>query len=529
MRKKLLSILALLCLTVTGAWAQSATDVSSFAELQSALSSGNNVRLTSDITCTAQITIASGKKVEINGNGKTLSAPTGSSYRAFYVSSSAVLSMKNLTITGFASNGGGGAFLNYGTLVFDGCTISNNHTIGSGKGGGAIQNGSGSTSKLYAINTTFSGNYSSEIGGAINNYQGSLYLSGCTFSNNYTTSSNAWYGGAIGVNSGNEIRIVNCTFSGNKYNTNGGASDLGVYSNASNYTIAGCTGITMSSSTITTYEYGTATLDYSDLNNISFTYNSSNDPILNLSEATGITDADALKGKAATFSRTFTAGVASTICLPFPMTSITGGKAYAFTAMEKVEDVWTATMSEVTSTAAGQPYLFKSSASGAVSFSGTVPSDFTGVAASAAPVAYSGGGTWTFCGTYSKLTYGTDLDGAVYGFAGAAYDGGSYSVSPGDFVKAETGAYILPFRCYLTYNNASARSLTRGTDIELPSRIIVRLVDKNGSPTAIGTMDIKTGEVTFGDEWYSLDGRRLQSRPTQKGVYINKGNKVLVK
>lgn len=521
MRKKLLSILALLCLTVTGAWAQSATDVSSFAELQSALSSGNNVRLTSDITCTEQITITTGTKVEINGNGKTLS---GSSHRAFKVSSSAVLSMKNLTITGFASDAGGGAIQNNGTLVFDGCTISNNHTTVGGVGGGAIQNGSGST--LYATNTTFSGNYSKEIGGAINNYGGSLYLSGCTFSNNYTTHSNARYGGAIGVNTGSEIRIVNCTFSGNKYNTNGGASDLGVYLNASNYTIAGCTGITIqSSSTITTYEYGTATLDYSDLNNISFTYNSSNDPIL--SEATGITDADALKGKAATFSRTFTASVASTICLPFPMTSITGGKAYAFTAMEKVEDVWTATMSEVTSTAAGQPYLFKSSASGAVSFSGTVPSDFTGVAASATPVAYSGGGTWTFCGTYSKLTYGTNLDGAVYGFAAQSY--AANSINPGDFVKAETGAYILPFRCYLTYNNASARSLTRGTDIELPSRIIVRLVDKNGSPTAIGTMDTKTGEVTFGDEWYSLDGRRLQSQPTQKGVYINKGNKVLVK
>lgn len=96
-----------------------------------------------------------------------------------------------------------------------------------------------------------------QIGGAINNYNGSLFLSGCSFSNNYTTASNARYGGAIGVNGGSEIRIVNCTFSGNKYNTNGGASDLGVYSNSSNYTIAGCTGITIqSSTTITTYDYG---------------------------------------------------------------------------------------------------------------------------------------------------------------------------------------------------------------------------------------------------------------------------------
>jgi len=172
-----------------------------------------------------------------------------------YVNSSAVLSMKDLTITGFDLNAGGGAFRNYGTLVFDGCTISNKHTDGSSQGGGAIENGSGA--KLYASNTTFSGNYSSEIGGAINNYNGSLFLSGCSFSNNYTTASNARYGGAIGVNGGSEIRIVNCTFSGNKYNTNGGASDLGVYSNSSNYTIAGCTGITIqSSTTITTYDYG---------------------------------------------------------------------------------------------------------------------------------------------------------------------------------------------------------------------------------------------------------------------------------
>ena len=103
-------------------------------------------------------------------------------------------------------------------------------------------------------------------------------------------------------------------------------------------------------------------------------------------------------------------------------------------------------------------------------------------------------------------------------------------MSPGDFVKAEAGAYISPFRCYLTYNApSSARSLTRSADIELPSRIIVRLVGSNGQTTAIGSMDTRTGEVTFGDEWYSLDGRRLQSQPTQKGVYINNGKKVIIK
>ena len=83
---RVLTIVALMLIAATGAWAQTTTEVSTFADLKSALSSGNNVKLTSDITCTEQITI--GGKVEINGNGKKL---TGSSCRAFYVNSSAVL------------------------------------------------------------------------------------------------------------------------------------------------------------------------------------------------------------------------------------------------------------------------------------------------------------------------------------------------------------------------------------------------------------------------------------------------------
>ena len=100
-------------------------------------------------------------------------------------------------------------------------------------------------------------------------------MSGCTFTDNYTTHSNANYGGAIGINGGNEIRLINCAFSGNKYGTTTGPSDIGVFNKPTNYTIAGCTGATIASNNgdITTNTTGTATLDYSDLSNISFTYN----------------------------------------------------------------------------------------------------------------------------------------------------------------------------------------------------------------------------------------------------------------
>ena len=249
--------------------APSFTEVTTFSDLQTALSAGKNVKLMNDIVCTAEIEITSDGALTIDGNGKKLS--TTSAIRAFKVGSSATVAFKNLTLTGFVS-GGGPAINNSGTIVLDGCTISNCH-VNNSNGGGAIENKS--SGKLYAINTTFSGNHSGEIGGAINNYRGSLYMSGCTFANNYTTKSNAYWGGAIGINGGNEIRLINCSFSGNQYGTNAGPSDIGVYSKPTNYTIAGCTGATIASDDgdITTNASGTATLDYSDLSNISFTYN----------------------------------------------------------------------------------------------------------------------------------------------------------------------------------------------------------------------------------------------------------------
>ena len=246
--------------------APSVTEVTTFSELQAALSAGKDVKLMNDIVCTEEINITKGA-LTIDGNGKTLS--TTSAIRAFMVESSATVAFKDLALREFVS-GGGPAINNFGTIVLDGCTIGKCH-VNNSNGGGAIEN----KGKLYAINTRFISNYSGEIGGAINNYGGSLYMSGCTFIDNYTTKSDAYFGGAIGINRGSEVRLINCDFFMNKYGTNAGPSDIGVYSKPTNYTIAGCKGATIASDDgdITTISSGTATLDYSDLSNISFTYN----------------------------------------------------------------------------------------------------------------------------------------------------------------------------------------------------------------------------------------------------------------
>ena len=107
--------------------APSVTEVTTFSELQTALSAGKNVKLMNDIVCTEEINITKGA-LTIDGNGKKLS--TTSEIRAFKVGSSATVAFKDLTLTGFVS-GGGPAINNSGTIVLDGCTISNCHVNNS--------------------------------------------------------------------------------------------------------------------------------------------------------------------------------------------------------------------------------------------------------------------------------------------------------------------------------------------------------------------------------------------------------------
>ena len=241
-----------------------------------------------------------------------------------------------------------------------------------------------------------------------------------------------------------------------------------------------------------------------------------------------------------TYKRSFTANVASTVCLPFAHTPSSEGTYYTFMAIDKTTSPWTVTMTSNTaaSLTANTPYMFMPAATGEVSFSGTA-SSFDPTSTYSSDVVYDPvvvEGKWNLIGTYESRqwddTHNTGEIGSVYGFAAQNYDGGgSYTVSPGDFVKAMAGASIAPFRAYLKYTAPVSNAPRRGTAEEaLPSRMSVRLVNADGDVTAIGTIDTKTGEIRFDSEaWYTLDGRRLDSKPAQKGVYINNGKKIIVK
>jgi hypothetical protein len=57
-------------------------------------------------------------------------------------------------------------------------------------------------------------------------------------------------------------------------------------------------------------------------------------------------------------------------------------------------------------------------------------------------------------------------------------------------------------------------------------------IDFGEGDETMGMISIHNSQFTIHNEaegWYSLDGRKLNGKPTQKGVYINKGIKVVIK
>ena len=270
------------------------------------------------------------------------------------------------------------------------------------------------------------------------------------------------------------------------------------------------------------------------------------------------------------YNRSFTAGKPMTVMLPFNFTRnrITlahdnanpSGKFYEFKGIEEnLEHKWVAVMIEAgetlsnevveTTLQANHPYLYvpgESTVHWAMYVSGGISIFTEGNEGGTKVKPYDGTADfawnkWDFIGTYQPRywseTENPEEIGKVYGFAGNTKDVDEKIVQAGEFVRAKVGAKIRPTSCYLMWTGyepdyAPARGLTRSAAAteELPQSITVKLVGANGETTAIGTLDTKTGEMTFDSEaWYTLDGVRLSGKPSSKGIYINNGKKVVIK
>ena len=131
-------------------------------------------------------------------------------------------------------------------------------------------------------------------------------------------------------------------------------------------------------------------------------------------------------------------------------------------------------------------------------------------------------GKVAFCGTYNKMSFTVD-DRSILFLGGA-----------NTLYYPKAGATIGAQRAYFQLNGITAGDPTNG----------VRAFNLNfgdGEASGITTTDFlrpdgskraeleRTDYTDSDDSWYSLDGRKLDKRPTKTGLYIYGGRKVVVK
>ena len=80
------------------------------------------------------------------------------------------------------------------------------------------------------------------------------------------------------------------------------------------------------------------------------------------------------------------------------------------------------------------------------------------------------------------------------------------------------------FRAHFTLNGLTASDPNAGV-----RAFVLNFGEGSGESTGIISVDGAEGTVNGSDMWYTLDGRKLQGKPTQRGIYINNGKKVVIK
>jgi uncharacterized repeat protein (TIGR02543 family) len=140
---------------------------------------------------------------------------------------------------------------------------------------------------------------------------------------------------------------------------------------------------------------------------------------------------------------------------------------------------------------------------------------------------------WTFVGTYKTQNF-TAADTKYYGFVGTEGTG----TELGTFVQVGGYVRVKPMRAYLVAPGGTPKAApARRAGENAPTTLKVRLIGTDGVTTGIIPLSISPegeGTEAFPREgldgvWYTLDGRKLQGEPTQKGLYIHNGKKVIIK
>ena len=458
-------------------------------------------------------------KGHFNGNNRTLSVSINSDQMAtapFGIVTGATI--ENINVSGNVSSSqyhaaGLVGYCNGGKNIIRNCNV-NTEIAGTGYAGGIV--GHGGNNMLIITNSVFGGKITgfNMFAGGLMGWCDDLELNimNCMFKGSFSAQDNGCYH-PIACKNGEKAVKANVTAAFYLNNI-----DPTVYGKN---LILGSDGIKVNSSVAQDFETEVTAADGNK-------YYADNSKLVELSGNDLLQDLiDQYMGVSATTGVDFSfhQGMVYGICLPFAMTTVQGGTIYKLNNVSCVETnqekSWVITINDVTpdgnvfkSTEAGMPYLFVSDVTGVVTFTGeiNIPEYKTGFPL----IEADGSNGWKMRGTYKDFAADRSY-GNLYSLMTASTSIDQHQAKTYYYYLNQKGSHS-SMHSYLTYT---------GQSDELPELIGIRLVAKDGTVTAIGTIDTTTGEISI-DTWYNLGGQRLNGAPTEPGLYIHNGKKVLI-
>ena len=205
-------------------------------------------------------------------------------------------------------------------------------------------------------------------------------------------------------------------------------------------------------------------------------------------------------------------GMWNTICLPFDVTiagsALDGATCRELTAASITGSTLYLTFGDaVTTIEAGRPYIIKWTSGDAI-----VSPVFTKVTLSDADRSYDNGGSGAyrvrFIGTYQSTVYGAE-------------DKSILLMRDANTLRYPlNGATLGAMRAYIKLGDEAA-----------PARQLANVsIDFGDEEQTTGIVGIQhPSSITQHPCWVSLDGRKLDSKPTRRGLYIYQGRKTLIK
>ena len=216
----------------------------------------------------------------------------------------------------------------------------------------------------------------------------------------------------------------------------------------------------------------------------------------------------------------------NTLCLPFSVSTasgtLSGDGVQAMTLNTTSSNLTGSTLTLNFTDATGQtipagtPFIIKWDNTG-VNIENPV---FEGVTVSNATNDATVTGVLTFTGTYAPVSIGSEGDNTKL-YLGAA----------NKLYYPNAAMTIGTHRAYFQLLG----DLTAGEPVSSSNARQIRAFNLNfGDDEATGIVSAEANSSLFTlhsslSEWYSLDGRRLNGKPTAKGIYINNGRKVVIK